>query len=71
MTTPTIRAALDTFQQAANRGTAVYLSPELVQELHAALKAEPEGEVEEPVAELDDQHREAPHPSTLTPDPQC
>jgi hypothetical protein len=44
MTTPDIRAALDTFQQAANRGTAVYLSPELVQELRAALKAEPEGE---------------------------
>jgi hypothetical protein len=43
MSTPTIRAALDTFQQAANRGTAVYLSPELVQELRAALKAEPEG----------------------------
>ena len=44
MTTPTIRAALDTFQQAANRGTAVHLSPELVQELRYALKAEPEGE---------------------------
>jgi hypothetical protein len=44
MSTPTIRAALDTFQQAANRGTAVYLSPELVQELRTALKAEPEGE---------------------------
>jgi hypothetical protein len=44
MSTPTIRAALDTFQQAANRGTAVYLSPELVQELRAALEAEPEGE---------------------------
>jgi hypothetical protein len=44
MSTPTIRAALDTFQQAANRGTAVYLSPELVQELRDALKAEPEGE---------------------------
>jgi hypothetical protein len=40
MSTPTIRAALDTFQQAANRGTAVYMSPELVQELRAALKAE-------------------------------
>jgi hypothetical protein len=44
MSTLTIRAALDIFQQAANRGTAVYLSPELVQELRAALKAEPEGE---------------------------
>ena len=44
MTTPTIRVALDTFQQAANRGTAVYLSPELVQELRDALKAEPEGD---------------------------
>jgi uncharacterized protein (DUF1778 family) len=37
----TIRAALDTFQQAANRGTAVYLSPELVQELCAALATPP------------------------------
>ena len=44
MTTPTIRAALDAFQQAANRGTAVYLSPELVQQLRDALKAEPKGE---------------------------
>ena len=44
MTTSTIRVALDTFQQAANRGTAVHLSPELVQELRDALKAEPEGE---------------------------
>jgi hypothetical protein len=44
MSTPIICAALDTFQQAANRGTAVYLSPELVQELRAALKAEPERE---------------------------
>ena len=44
MTAPTIRAALDTFQEAANRGTAVHLSPELVQELRDALKAEPEGE---------------------------
>ena len=43
MTTPTIRAALNTFQQAANRGTAVHLSPELVQELRDALNAEPEG----------------------------
>ena len=44
MNTSTIRAALDTFQQAANRGTAVHLSPQLVQELRDALKAEPEGE---------------------------
>ena len=44
MITPTIRAALDTFQQAANRGTAVYLSLELVQELRDALKAEPDAE---------------------------
>jgi hypothetical protein len=44
MSMPDIRTALDTFQQAANRGTTVYLSPELVQELRAALKAEPEGE---------------------------
>ena len=44
MTTPTICAALDTFQQAANRGTAVYLSPELVQELRDALKAEPDAD---------------------------
>ena len=43
MTTPKIRAALDTFQQAANRGTAVHLSPEPVQELRDALNAEPEG----------------------------
>jgi hypothetical protein len=42
-TMTTICAALDTFQQAANRGTCVYLSPELVQALRAALKAEPEG----------------------------
>jgi hypothetical protein len=42
MITPTIRAALNTFQRAANRGTAVYLSPELVRELREALKAEPE-----------------------------
>ena len=41
MTSPTILAALDTFQQAANRGTAVYLSPELVQELRNALEIEP------------------------------
>jgi hypothetical protein len=55
MSTLTIRAALDTFQQAANRGTAVYLSPELVQELRAALKAEPEGEGQEPsVADVDE-----------------
>ena len=38
--TPTIRAALDKFQQAANRGTAVYLSSELVQELRDALGTE-------------------------------
>jgi hypothetical protein len=44
MITPTIRAALNTFQRAANRGTAVYLSPELVRELREALGAEPEGE---------------------------
>ena len=44
MTTPNIRTALDTFQQAANHGSAVYLSPDLVQELRDALKAEPEGE---------------------------
>ena len=44
MTTPTISAALDTFQQAANRGTAVYLSLELVQELRDALKAEPDAD---------------------------
>ena len=44
MITPTIRTALNTFQQAANRGTAVHLSPGLVQELRDALKAEPEGE---------------------------
>ena len=48
MTTPTIRAALNTFQQAANRGTAVYLSLELVQELRDALEAEPKGEGEGP-----------------------
>ena len=48
MTTSTIRAALDTFQQAANRGTAVYLSLELVQELRDALKAKPEPEGEGP-----------------------
>ena len=48
MTTFTIRAALDTFQRAANRGTAVYLSLELVQELRDALKAEPEGEPPRP-----------------------
>lgn len=42
VSTPTIRAALDAFQQAANRGTAVHLSPELVQELRDALKTEPE-----------------------------
>ena len=42
VTTSTIRAALDAFQQAANRGTAVHLSPELVQELRDALKTEPE-----------------------------
>ena len=46
MSTPTIRAALDTFQQAANRGTAVYLSSELVQESRDALQAEPEGAAE-------------------------
>ena len=44
MTTPTICAALDTFQQAANRGTAVYLSPELVQELRDALGTESDAE---------------------------
>jgi len=44
MITPTISAALGMFQRAANRGTAVYLSPELVQELREALKAEPEGD---------------------------
>ena len=44
MATPTISAALDTFEQAANRGTCVYLSPNLVQELRAALKAEPRGQ---------------------------
>ena len=44
MITPTIRAALGAFRQAANRGTAVYLSPELVKELRDALNAEPEGE---------------------------
>ena len=43
MSTSTISAALDTFQQAANRGTAVYLSLELVQELRDALQAEPGG----------------------------
>ena len=37
MASPTILAALDTFQQAANRGTAVYLSLKLVQELRDAL----------------------------------
>lgn len=42
MTTPTIRAALDAFQQAANRGTAIHLSPWLVRELRDALKTEPE-----------------------------
>ena len=41
MTTSTIRAALDAFQQAANRGTAIYLSPWLVRELRDALKAKP------------------------------
>ena len=40
MITPTISAALDTFQQAANRGTAVYLSLKLVQELRDALEIE-------------------------------
>ena len=55
MTTSTIRVALDTFQQAANRGTAVYLSPELVQELRDALKAEPEGE-ELPANYIDREH---------------
>jgi hypothetical protein len=44
MTTPTIRAALDEFQQAANRGTAVYLSLELVQELRDALEVEPDAD---------------------------
>ena len=44
MTTSTIRAALGAFQQAANRGTAVYLSPELVQELRDALEAGPDVE---------------------------
>ena len=44
MITPTIRAVLDTFQQSANRGTAVYLSLELVQELRDALKAEPDAD---------------------------
>ena len=44
MTTPTISAALDAFQQAANHGTAVHLSLELVQELRDALEAEPKGE---------------------------
>jgi hypothetical protein len=44
MATPTISASLDTFEQAANRGTCVYLSPKLVQELRAALKAEPRGQ---------------------------
>ena len=41
-TSPTICAALDAFQRAANRGTAVHLSPELVRELCDALKAKPE-----------------------------
>ena len=44
MITPTICAALDAFQRAANRGTAVHLSPELVQALRDALQAKPEGE---------------------------
>ena len=46
MSTSTISAALDTFQQAANRGTAVYLSLELVQERRDALQAEPGGGAE-------------------------
>ena len=48
MTSPNILAALNTFQQAANRGTAVYLSPGLVQGLRDALRAEPEPEGEGP-----------------------
>ena len=44
MSASTVRAALDTFQRAANRGTAVHLSPELVQELRDALKVEPDAE---------------------------
>ena len=55
MITPTVRAALGVFQQAANRGTAVYLSPELVQELRTALNAEPEGE-ELPPDYIDREH---------------
>lgn len=39
MTTPTIRAALDTFQQAANSGIAVHVSSAIVQELREALEA--------------------------------
>ena len=57
MANPTILAALNTFQQAANRGTAVHLSPELVQELRDALKAEPEGEGPT-TEELDQLYRE-------------
>ena len=55
MITPTIRAALGAFRQAANRGTAVYLSPELVKELRDALNAEPEGE-ELPPNYIDPEH---------------
>ena len=51
MITPTICAALDAFQQAANRGTAVHLSPELVQELRDALEAKPEGPAAPPTPE--------------------
>ena len=44
MASPTILAALDTFQRAANRGTAVYLSPELVQQLRDVLEARPDAD---------------------------
>ena len=44
MPSPTILAALNTFQRAANRGTAVYLSLGLVQELRDALETESDAE---------------------------
>ncbi len=63
MTTPTIRDALDTFQQAANSGTAVYLSPELVEELRKALDAESEGPSDEQIANLADEFYGDPVPT--------